>query len=434
MLNYLRKIIPERHPLRLFYHKIMGFLAAFFYGYPAKKMIVVGVTGTNGKTTTVNMITSILNTAGYKTGMTSTINFQILDKKWVNATKQTTLSPFQLQKLLKSMVKVGCTHAVVEVTSHALDQSRVYGVDFDVAVITNVTADHVEYHGDFNGYLNAKGELFRKVSKGRRKSNVKKVAVLNADDRYYEFFNQFPADRKISYGFKNATVRATDINKSASGSKFFLRMPNNSSEAKINLPGDFNIYNSLAAAAACLALDVPTDKIVEGLAAKKGIKGRFEHVDCGQRFSVVVDYAHGPDSLESLLSLYRDLTPGKLFAVFGATGGGRDKLKRPQMGEVAHKYADYIILTDDDPYEEDEWFILDQISQGIPRKEGESFWQITDRKEAIRLALTMAEEGDTVVVAGKGAEEIMKVRGKTIPWNDRKVIEGLLNREIKLHL
>lgn len=434
MLSFLRKIIPERHPFRLFYHKVTALAAAFLNGFPANKMIVIGVTGTNGKTTVTNLITSVLNSAGYKVGMTSTINFQILDKNWTNASKQTTLSPFKLQGLLKQMVKKGCSHAVLEVTSHAMDQSRVAGINFDVAVITNVTSDHVEYHGDFNSYLNAKGDLFRKVSKGGRKPDVPKITILNADDKHYSFFNQFMADRKISYGLKYATVYASEVEKGAKGSKFLLHVPNSVKEAKINIPGEFNVYNSLAAAATCMALNVPIEKIVSGLAAQKGISGRFEHVDCGQNFGVVVDYAHGPDSLESLLSLYRSLTPGRLFAVFGATGGGRDKLKRPQMGEVANQYADYIILTDDDPYEEDEWDIIDQITQGIPRKEGEGFWQIPDRKEAIRLAFTMAVEGDTVVIAGKGAEEIMKVRGKTIPWNDRKVAEDLLTREIKLHL
>jgi UDP-N-acetylmuramoyl-L-alanyl-D-glutamate--2,6-diaminopimelate ligase len=434
MLSKIKKIIPERHPLRLLYHKIKGVIAAVVNGFPGHKMIVVGVTGTNGKTTTVNMITNILNSAGYKVGMTSTINFQIGQKKWNNINKQTTLGPFKLQKLLKQMVKEGCTHAVIEVTSHALDQSRVFGINFDIAVITNVTPDHVEYHGDFNSYMSAKGELFRKVSKGKRKADVPKITILNADDKYFSFFNQFIADRKITYGIKQATVYASKIEKGPKGSRYSLHVPNNAVDVKLKMPGDFNVLNSLAAAATCMALQVPIHEIAKGLAERHNIAGRFEHIDCGQKFDVIVDYAHATDALESLLSLYRNLTPGNLFVVFGATGGGRDKAKRPQMGKVAHNYADYIILTNDDPYEEDEWEIIDQISQGIPREEGKNFWQIPDRKEAIRLALTMATEGDTVVVAGKGAEEIMMVRGKKIEWNDRKVIEDLLKREIKLHL
>lgn len=425
MLNFLRKLIPDRHPLRLFYHKAMAFLAAVVYRFPARKMVVVGVTGTNGKTTTVNMITSILNEAGYKTGMASTINFQVGSDEWVNASKQTTLGPFYLQKLLLRMKKEGCTHAVLEVTSHAIDQSRIFGIDFDVAVITSVTSDHVEYHGSFEGYLNAKGKLFK---------NVSKAIVLNVDDEHYKYFSQFHADEEITYGLGNALVYASNLNQKASGSDFTLHIPGGSIDVKIKLPGRFNVYNSMAAAAACFVLGVPLKKIAKGLEAKEGIAGRFERVDCGQKFDVIVDYAHGPDSLESLLSLYKDLTAGRLFAIFGATGGGRDKGKRPLMGEAAHKHADYIIVTDDDPYEEDEWGIIEQVSKGIPRKEGDEFWKIPDRKEAIRLALTMAVEGDTVVIAGKGAEEVLMLKGKRVPWNDRKVVEELLKGEIKSHL
>jgi UDP-N-acetylmuramoyl-L-alanyl-D-glutamate--2,6-diaminopimelate ligase len=178
-----------------------------------------------------------LNTAGYKVGMTSTINFQIGEKRWVNAEKQTTLSPFRLQKLLRKMVKAGCKYAVVEVTSHAITQSRVFGINFDMAVVTNVTPDHVEYHGSFNSYLNEKGKLFRKVSKGRRKFGVPKVLVLNADDKYYNFFNQFVADRKVTYGLKGATVYAAEVEKKPEGSHFLLHVPNNAIPIDLKLPG-----------------------------------------------------------------------------------------------------------------------------------------------------------------------------------------------------
>jgi len=224
-MNFLRKLIPDRHPFRLLYHKLLGVFAATYYGFPANKMIVVGVTGTNGKTTTINLITNILNTAGYKVGMTSTINFQINEKRWVNTNKQTTLGPFELQKLLKQMKRSGCKYALIEVTSHAITQSRIFGINFDVAVITNVTSEHVEYHGDFNHYLATKGVLFRKVSKSRKKFGVPKVTVMNADDKYYNFFNQFVADRKISYGTKAATVYAANVEKKPEGSHFVLHVP-----------------------------------------------------------------------------------------------------------------------------------------------------------------------------------------------------------------
>lgn len=434
MMNFLRKLLPDRSPLRLMYHKIVGFCAAVYYGFPGNRMIVIGVTGTNGKTTTVNLITNILNTAGYKVGMTSTINFQIGDKRWVNDTKQSTLGPFQLQKMLRQMVKLGTRYAVIEVTSHAIDQSRIFGVNFDVAVITNVTPDHVEYHGGFNNYLNTKTELFKKVSKGKRKFGVQKVFVLNSDDQYYNLFNQHVADLKISYGIKNATVYAENIQAKPEGSHFILHVPNNALPVEIGLPGDFNVYNSLAAAAVCIALQVPLEMVKKGLEESSTVSGRFEHVNLGQKYSVIVDYAHAPEALENLLQLYRKLTPGKLFAVFGATGGGRDKSKRPKMGEIANEYADYVILTDDDPYTEDEWEILDQLASGVPRQEGHGFWKIPDRREAIRLALTLAKEGDCVVVSGKGAEEVQMVRGKKIKWNDKKVISELLTRSVEVEL
>ena len=313
-------------------------------------------------------------------------------------------------------------------------QSRVAGVSFDVAVITNLTPEHINYHGSFEAYMQAKGLLFKKVSKGKRKFNVPKVAILNADDEHYEYFSKFIVDRQITYGFKNATVSVNEVHKHPEGSNFELVVPNGRASVKLDLPGDFNIANAMAAAATCMALNIPVETVKEGLDASQTVSGRFEHIDEGQDFSVIVDYAHTPEALESLLELYSRLTEGRLFAVFGATGGGRDKSKRPVMGEVAEKYADYIVLTDDDPYSEDEWQILDQIGAGIKRSEGENFWKIPDRREAIFLALSMAKEKDTVVVAGKGCEEIMKVRGGTIEWNDKKVIQEILNTKLKFDL
>lgn len=432
MINFLRKLIPDRHPLRLLYHKIRAVIAALIYFFPADKMIVIGVTGTNGKTTTVNFIANILTTAGHKVGMTSTINFQVADKKWTNITKQSTISPFKLQRLLKRMVNAGCQYAVLEVTSHAITQSRIFGINFDVALITNVTADHTEYHGGFNSYLAEKGKLFEKVSKSKRKTGVPKVLVLNADDKYYSFFNQFVADMKITYGLKAATIYAEKIEKKPEGSHFVMHIPNNAIPMELRLPGEFNISNALGAAAVAISLQVPLELVKKGLEDTASVAGRFEHVDCGQPFSVVIDYAHAADSLEKLLSLYRTLTPGRLFVVFGATGGGRDKSKRPIMGKIANDYADYIVLTDDDPYADDEWEIIEDVAKGIPRKEGKNLWKIPDRREAIRLALTLAKEGDSVIVSGKGAEEVMMVRGKKIPWSDRQVITELLEREIKV--
>ncbi len=427
MLNFLRRLLPERHFLRLFYHKIKGIVAAIYYRFPANKMIVVGVTGTNGKTTTVNLITNILNQTEHKVGMASTINFQIAEKKWKNLSKQTTISPFKLQKMLRLMVDKGCKYAVLEVTSHALDQSRVWGVNFDVAVMSNITPDHIEYHGSFNEYIRVKGELFRKTAKAPRKTDFSKVLILNSDDTHFEYFNQFVADRKITYGLKKGTISALNIEKTPSGSFFELKVPNDSISLNLKLPGEYNVYNTLSAASACVVLGIPLDIIKKGIEETDSVSGRFESVDCGQNYNIIVDYAHAPEALESLLKLNKELTKGKLIVVFGATGGGRDKAKRPVMGGIADKYADFIILTNEDPYKEDPWQIIEHIAEGVNRKEGENFWRILDRKQAIRLALYLAKEGDTVVFAGKGAEEIMIVGDKKIPWDDRKVIREILS-------
>ncbi len=434
MLNFLKKLIPDNHPLRLLYHKLKAMIAALVYGFPASKMIVIGVTGTNGKTTTVNLITNILMKAGKTVGMASTINFQIGEKRWVNDTKQSTVSPFKLQKLLKDMVKAGCKYAVIEVTSHAITQSRVFGINFDVGVFTNISADHIEYHGTFDEYLAAKGGLFKKVSKGKRKFGVPKIMILNGDDEYYKYFDQFVADRKITFGLKAATVYAEKIEKNPEGSSFILHVPNNAVPVEIGLPGEYNVYNSLAAAATAMALEVPLDVIQAALKSVTVIPGRFEHVNMGQPYAVIVDYAHTPDALDALLSMYRNLTKNKLYVIFGCTGGGRDKSKRPKMGEIANQYADVVIVTDDDPYSEDEWGIIDQVCQGIPREEGKGLWKIPDRREAIRLALTVGTEGDCVVIAGKGAEEVMMVRGQKIAWNDKKLVEELLSREVQVEI
>ncbi|MFC1616546.1 UDP-N-acetylmuramoyl-L-alanyl-D-glutamate--2,6-diaminopimelate ligase, partial [Patescibacteria group bacterium] len=398
------------------------------------KLIVIGVTGTNGKTTTVNLITNMIEETGEKVGMMSTINFKIADKEWTNVTKQTTQSPFFVQKMLKKMVNEKCRYAVIEVSSHAVTQSRIWGINFDLALVTNVTPDHVEYHGSFDNYLDAKGHFFKQVSKGKRKYGISKIMIMNADDKYYNYFDKFVADRKLTYGLKSATIYASEVEMKPKGSSFNLHVPNNVIEMNFRLPGEFNIYNCLAAASVGIALNIDLQKIKSGLEKVQTIAGRFEHVNAGQPFSVIVDYAHTPESLESLFSMYQKLTSGRVFAVFGATGGGRDKSKRPKMGEVVNEYADYIIVTDDDPYEEDEWKIIEQVSEGIPRKEGKDFWKISDRKQAIRLALSLAEEDDTVVIAGKGAEEVIMIGEKAIPWNDKQVVKELLNRKVEFNI
>lgn len=434
MLNKFKNLISDTNPLRLFYHQIKAAIAAIIYGFPARNLNVIGVTGTNGKTTTVNLITMILEEAGYKVGMASTINFQVGDDKWTNISKQTTMSPFELQKLIKRMVKEGCTHLVLEVSSHAITQSRVFGINFDTAAFTNVTEDHIEYHGSFQLYLQAKGGLFKRLNKSKRKPNIPKISVLNIDDPHYSYFDQFIVDRKYTYGLKKGTCYATDIKLHSSGSIFQLHIPNHQVEINLKLSGEFNIYNALAATTVALANNINLPFVKRALEKAEGVPGRLESLELGQPYGIIVDYAHTEDSLEKLLKLYKRLTPGKLFVVFGATGGGRDKSKRPKMGAIADEFADMIVITNDDPYFEDEWQIIEGVAEGIKRKEGDGLWKIPHRYEAIRLALTLAKEGDTVVIAGKGCEEIQIVGGQRIPWDDRKVVRELLSREVVVEI
>lgn len=434
MIRFLKKHISETHPLRLMYHKVLAVIAAIYYRFPSRFLNVVGVTGTKGKTTTTNLIASVLTEAGLKVGMTSTVMFQIGDLKWTNTSKMTTLSPFFLQRMLRQMVDQGCTHAVLEVSSHAIAQNRIWGINFDTAVLTNMGEDHLEYHGGFENYLRTKGLLFARLNRSNRKSRVPKVSVLNKDDQQFAYFDQFLVDREYTYGLSSGTCYASKMQLTPHGSKFLLHVPNHEIEIDYKLPGDFNVYNALAATSVALSYNINLPVIKTALEKAVAVPGRFEMIDCGQKYSIVVDYAHTHESLEKLLGVYKELTQGKVYLVFGATGGGRDKAKRPKMGAVADKMADVVIVTDDDPYEENEWQIIEEVSKGINRKEGDRFWKIPHRMEAIRFALANAVEGDTVIVAGKGAEQVQAINGKRIKWDDRQVIRELLSKEMRIEI
>jgi UDP-N-acetylmuramoyl-L-alanyl-D-glutamate--2,6-diaminopimelate ligase len=434
MLKYLKSKISDTNPLRLFYHKIRAVTAAIYYRFPSRYLQVIGVTGTKGKTTTTNLVAGVLSEAGYKVGMTSTINFQVGNYRWTNATKMTTLSPFFLQKMLRKMVDEGCTHAVLEVSSHAIIQNRIWGITFDCAVFTNIGEDHLDYHAGMDNYLRTKGLLFERLNRSQRKPRIPKASVLNRDDPNFAFFDQYVVDRQFTYGMSGGDVFASDVSLLPSGTKFVLHVPNNQVEIILKMPGYFNVYNALAAAAVALSNNINVKVLKEALEKASAIPGRYEAIECGQKFNIIVDYAHTHESLRALLEMYKNLTKGKLYTVFGATGGGRDKGKRTKMGAAADRIADYVILTDDDPYEEDEWKIIEDISTGIKRREGDNFWKIPSRSEAIELALSMAQEGDTVVIAGKGAEEIQMIGGISVPWDDREAVRMMLGREHRVAL
>jgi len=432
MIKYLKSKISDTNPLRLFYHKMMAVVAVLYYRFPANRLI--GITGTKGKTTTTNLIASVLQNAGYKVGMTSTLNFRVGDRVWGNRNKMTTLSPFVLQKMLREMVSEGCSHAVLEVSSHAITQNRIWGVNFDTAVFTNMGEDHLEYHGGFNNYLRTKGLLFSGLNRSSRKPGISKVSVLNRDDDNFSFFDQFLVDRKYVYGLYKGDCYASNVEYLPTGTKFTLHVPNASSEVFLHLPGEYNIYNALAAVTVGLVNNVNIGTLKDALEKASVIPGRYEAVKAGQDFDIIVDYAHTVESLENLLKLYKGVTSGKVIVVFGATGGGRDKWKREKMGAVADKLADVVVLTDDDPYDDDEWNIIEDIAKGVKRNVGESFWKVPNRREAIELALSIAKAGDTVVLAGKGGEEVQVIYGKTIKWDDRQVVKEILGRALTVEL
>jgi UDP-N-acetylmuramoyl-L-alanyl-D-glutamate--2,6-diaminopimelate ligase len=411
----------------------MAVLAVLRYEFPANKMMVVAVTGSKGKTTTCNMLHRIFTEAGLKTGMLTTVNFKIGEFEEANLEKQSTLSPFLLQKKIREMVSARCKVLVLEVTSHSIIQSRIFGINVDTAVFTNIENEHLDYHGTFDDYMQTKGRLFSALNTSARKPNLQKCSVVNVDDPNGGYFTAFPADQVFEYGIQKGTYVARNLQSEPGGTKFLLKIPNGEAEVLLKIPGRINVYNALAAAAAAAAMHVPLTVIKSALEKMQPIQGRLEVIDEGQPFTVIVDYAHTEKSLEALLGLFRELTKGKLILVFGATGD-RDRTKRPKMGEIAHKFADTIILTNDDPYTESPEGIAAEVRAGIPRTEGNGFWQILDRREAIRLALALAGPGDSVLLAGKGAEEFQVVGHQKIPHDDRVVARECLARAVDVTL
>jgi UDP-N-acetylmuramoyl-L-alanyl-D-glutamate--2,6-diaminopimelate ligase len=440
MKQKILSLIGNQHPVLLFFYKIKAMIAVLINFNPAKKLKVIGVTGTDGKTTSVNLIANMLEQAGYKVGFTSTLRYKIGDQVWSNTDKLSTQSPFVLQKMLRKMVKEKCDYAVVEVTSHSVVQSRVWGINFDVAVFTNLSEDHIEYHGSFENYMRAKGLFVGSLFSSKRKKGIRKSIILNKDDAHFDYFDQFQGDLKFTYGIQSGGVRAEDILLSPKGSQFELKVPNASQLIKTNLIGEFNVYNVLAAICVGISQDIPLANLAAIFEKLDPISGRLESVDVGQDFSVVVDYAHTADALEKVCTVFKgmlsldDVPEGgqkpRLILVFGATGGGRDKRKRPHMGACADKYADLIVLTNDDPYFENQIEIIDQIATGIKRAEGQNLYKIVDREEAIRFALNQARANDIVLITGKGGEEVIVIKDKKIPYDDREVVRRILSEKL----
>lgn len=434
----IKKILPKTWILA--FHKSRAVVACLLYRFPAREIRVIGVTGTNGKTTVCHLIASILEEAGFKVAMATTIDFQIGKKKWINKVKMTTLSPFALQKFIALAVKNKCKYVIIETTSHAIVQNRVWGIPYDAVVFTNLTHEHLDYHKTFDEYKEIKGRLFAGLEKSLRKPETLKASVVNRDDPNFAYFSEFDADVKLSYGIMGGDVSAQNIFYKPDGTDLIMTTPKGKILIKLKLPGRFNIHNALAAAATGITQGVDLEIIKNGLEKVKGIAGRMEKIEEGQDFTVLVDYAHTPDALQKIYETLIPIKKGNLIHVFGSCGD-RDRTKRPIMGALAGRYADFIILTDEDPYTEDPKRIINEIAAGVHRgrgknkeskKEGINFWKILDRKQAIQKALKIAKKGDIVLITGKGAEEAIVIGDQKIPWNDRNVTSQLLRESTKL--
>lgn len=395
--------------------KAMAILADAFYHHPTQKMHLIGITGTNGKTTTSHMVDSIFKDAEHSTGLIGTINIKIGSK--VLETKNTTPDSLELQKVFHEMVEEKIDTAIMEVSSHALVQGRVNGCDYDVAVFTNLSQDHLDYHHTMAEYKRAKSLLFSKLG-NTYSTKHPKFAVLNADDEVAELLASETSAHVVTYGInKAADFQADSITYHSHGVTFKLLSPEGEREIHLPLAGEFNVYNALAAIATAYVSKIPFHSIIQSVEQAKGVPGRFELVNGGQKFAVIVDYAHTPDGLENVLRTIQQFADKRVFCVVGC-GGDRDPSKRPLMAQIACKWATDPIFTSDNPRSEDPSAIIEDMKKGVV---GKRYLIEPDRKKAIECAIDLAEEGDVVLVAGKGHETYQIIGDKVYDFDDRLV-------------
>ena len=415
----------------------LTWIAAAFYDWPGRKLTVIGVTGTDGKTTTTNLIYKILLAANIKAGMISTVNAVIGDETLDTGFHVTTPDAHNVQRYLAQMVDAGLTHVVLETTSHGWAQYRVDACEFDVGVITNITHEHLDQHGSYENYRAAKGRLFTSLEKTlQKKQGNPRLAVLNHDDHSYEYLDSITKVKKISYGLgENADVRAEKIEYSSSGMRFEAVFGGLRVVIKNNLVGAYNISNCLAALTAMvIGLDIEPEIAARGIESLEGVPGRMERIDMGQDFTAIVDFAHTPNALKVALEAARQMLvkrkgdKGRVIVVFGSAGL-RDKEKRRMMAETSAELADLTVLTAEDPRTESLDGILDEMAAGAKSRggrEGETFWRAPDRGEAIKFALSLARPGDIVLSCGKGHEQSMCFGKIEYPWDDRVAMRAAL--------
>lgn len=392
-------------------------------------MIVIGVTGTKWKTTTSNLIARGLIASGKRVAMFTTVNMIIGDVEEENALKMTTPSPFAVWDFISRARDAKCEYLIMETSSHALFYHRVHGLRYDVAVMTNISQDHLDLHRTMENYVDTKLLLFKNLYKYGIRKEIRKVWVVNIDNEYASRFlsKDIVVDAMHTFGFaSNASLRADNVVSKGTGIAFDIRMPSNTFHIRSKLQWEFNIMNILAATSVLISQKVDIQTIIKTMETVGGIPGRLEEVPNMRDAKIFVDYAHTEDSLKNVLETLRKIEgTQRIITLFGATGD-RDTTKRPKMGRIADLLSDVIILTDDDTYTEDSLAIIRDVTQGISRHEGESFWIIPDREDAIRTALLMLKPGDILLAAGKWAETVQVTQKWAVSWNDKKVIERIL--------
>ncbi len=420
--NLGRAIIPRFifKALQPYWHGSIALLANAYFGNPSKDIIVIGVTGTNGKSTTVNLIASVLEEAGHKTGLISTVNFKVSDTEKLNDMKMTTPSGWLMQKWLREMVRNNFEYAVLEISSQGLEQNRHLGINFDVAVFTNLTPEHIEAHGGFDQYKKAKGLLFSALKQNQ--TGRPTTVIANADDDHFEYFINFPAETHISFGVTNSSANliATNVEASPNGVSF----QSQNTPFKLQLKGKFDVYNALAAIAVAQSQNISLDVCKTALEKIVVVPGRMEIVQA-QPFMVLVDYAPEPYSLQALYDTVARWPKQRMIHILGSTGGGRDRARRQTLGQMAGKTADMVIVTNEDPYDDNPQAIINEVAGGAfseGKVSGENLFAILDRREAIGFAVKQAKPGDLVLITGKGSEQKMAVaHGNYIDWDDRQV-------------
>lgn len=402
----------------------LALFSARYYGNPTHKLKLIGVTGTNGKTTTTHLLEAIYRSMGDKTGIIGTIS------NWIGNLElpvdKTTPESLELQQLFSRMVQDGVKTALMEVSSHALALKRVMGCRFKTALFTNISQDHLDFHKDMDDYLRTKAILFKMLS--LEDKSEPRFAIVNCDDPGAGEILAASQVDVITYGLSGkAMVRATEVEVTSKGVSFLIITPWGESRVALKLTGLFNVYNALAALAAGGADGLPLEAMIKSLQSVSGVRGRFEKVDRGQDYTVIVDYAHTPDGLEKVLKTAREITLGKLISVFGC-GGDRDRGKRPLMGEIAARLCDLAVVTSDNPRTEDPLDIIADVQAGMKGISGVDYVTIPDRRQAIAFALGQASAGDVVVIAGKGHEDYQIIGSRKFPFDDREEVIKVLEK------